>query len=152
MDLIALVDLQDSTLVDTPLEVNLKLRNDDGTLLPDPHMYRRLVGSQVYLTITRPDLSYVVNLVSHFMSAPQHLHLTEVKRIIRYLLGTSTRGLFFPKGTPTHLTAYADENWACCPDTRLSMTGGCMYLGSSLISCIKVFDGSRILCNVLSML
>ena len=52
MDHITLVDLQDSTLVDTPLEVNLKLRNDDGTLLPDPHMYRQLAGSQVYLTFT----------------------------------------------------------------------------------------------------
>lgn len=128
MDLITLVDLQDYTLVDTPLEVNLKLRNDDGTLLPDPHMYRRLVGSQVYLTITRPDISYVVNLVSHFMSAPQHLHPTAMKRIIQYLLGTSTSGLFFPKGTPTHLTAYADENWACCPNTRLSKTGGACIL------------------------
>ena len=51
-DLIELADLHDSSPVDTPIEVNLRLSKDDGDLLPDPHTYRRLVGSLVYLTIT----------------------------------------------------------------------------------------------------
>ena len=68
------------------------------------------------------------------MSAPQHLHLTAVKQIIQYLLRTSTRGPFFLEGTPTHLIAYTNANWACCPNTRQSMTGWCMYLGNSLTS------------------
>ena len=80
-DLIELADLHDSSPVDTPIEVNLKLSKDNGDLLPDPHTYRRLVGSLVYLTITRPDISYAVNLVSQFMTAPRHLHLTDVKYI-----------------------------------------------------------------------
>ena len=50
--LIELADLNDSSSVDTPLEVNLKLSKDDGDFLPDPHTYRRLVDSLVYLTIT----------------------------------------------------------------------------------------------------
>eukprot|EP00268_Persea_americana_P069010 TRINITY_DN9713_c0_g2_i1.p1 TRINITY_DN9713_c0_g2~~TRINITY_DN9713_c0_g2_i1.p1 ORF type:complete len:230 (+),score=29.01 TRINITY_DN9713_c0_g2_i1:27-692(+) len=79
VDLIDLADLQSSSPVDTPLQIDLKLSKDDGTLLPDPHMYRRLVGSLVYLTIARPDISYAMNLVSQFMSAPKHLHLTAVK-------------------------------------------------------------------------
>ena len=82
--------------VDTPVEVNLKLSKDDGDL-PNPHSNRRLVRNSVYLTITRPDISYVVNLVSQFMTSPRHLHLTTVKRIIQYLLGTVTRGLYYPK-------------------------------------------------------
>lgn len=57
-----------------------------------------------------------------------------MKRIIQYLLGTSTRGLFFPQGNCLLLTAYADTDWVSCPGTRLSMTGWCMYLGNSLIS------------------
>lgn len=103
MDLISLADLQDSTPVDTLLEVSLKLRKDDGDLLPDPHMYRRIVGSLVYLTITCLDISYAVQLVSQFMTAPQHLHRTIVKWIIQYLLGSSTCELFFLKGSSTHL-------------------------------------------------
>ena len=116
-DLIELADLHDSSPVDTPVEVNLKLSKDDGDLLPDPHTYQRLVGSLVYLTITRPDISYAVHLVSQFMTAPRHLHLTAVKRISRYLLKTAPRGLYYPKDNPLHLTAYADVDWAGCQDT-----------------------------------
>ena len=96
-DLIKLANLHESSPVDTPVEVNLKMSKDDGDLLPDPHTYRRLVGSLVYLTITQPDKSYVVNLVSQFMTSRRHLHLITVKRIIQYLLGTITGGLYYPK-------------------------------------------------------
>ena len=64
-DLYDLAGLTDATPVDTPLEVNVKLSKDDGYLLSDPTFYRRLVSSLVYLTITRPDISYAVNVVSH---------------------------------------------------------------------------------------
>lgn len=133
-DLIAMAGLQNSTPVDTPLEVNVKLSQDTGDPLPDPMLYRRLVGSLVYLTITRPDISYAVNLVNQFMTHPRRLHLFAVRRIIRYILGTSTRGLFFPAVTSLSLTAYFDADWAGCSDTRRSTTGWCMYLGDSLIS------------------
>ena len=63
-DLIELADLHDSSSVDTPVNVNLKLSKDDVDFLPNPHTYRRLIGSLVFLTITRLDISYVVNLVS----------------------------------------------------------------------------------------
>ncbi|XXG68680.1 hypothetical protein AAC387_Pa06g1711 [Persea americana] len=117
-DLIELADLHDSSLVDMPIEVNLKLSKDDGDLLPDPRTYQHLVGSFVYLTITRPDTSYAVNLGSQFMTAPRRLHLTAVKRIIRYLLRTVTRGLYYPKDNHLHLIAYVDADWASYPDTR----------------------------------
>jgi hypothetical protein len=63
-DLIALVGLQDSSPVDTPLEVNVKFQRDDGDLLPNPTLYWQLVGSLNYLTITRPDISFAVQQVS----------------------------------------------------------------------------------------
>lgn len=68
------------------------------------------------------------------MQAPHHLHLVAVRRIIRYLLGTSNYGLFFPSGSPIRLNAFSDSDWAGCPDTRRSVTGWCMFLGDSLIS------------------
>ncbi|XP_049354811.1 uncharacterized mitochondrial protein AtMg00810-like [Solanum verrucosum] len=68
------------------------------------------------------------------MQAPRHLHLVVVRRIIRYLLGTSTRGLFFPSGSPIRLNAFSDFDWAGCPDTRRSVSGWGMFLGESLIS------------------
>ena len=109
MDLIEMAGLQTSTPVDTPVEVNLQLAHDSGDLLPDATLYRRLVSSLIYLTITRPDISYAVNLVSQFMTQPRHLHLVAVRRILRYVLGTPSRGLFFLVGNSTSLIAHSDS-------------------------------------------
>ena len=102
-ELISLAGLQEGRSVDTPLEVNVKYRRDDGDFLSNPALYRQLVGSLNYLTITRPDISFVVQQVSQFMKAPTHLHLVVVRRIVRYLHGTSARGLFFPVDSPIRL-------------------------------------------------
>ena len=123
MDLIETAGLQHSTPVDTPVEANLQHSHDTGDLLPDATMYRRLVGSLIYLTITRPDISYAVNLVSQFMTQPRHLHLVAVRRILRYVLHTPSRDLFFSVGNSTSLIAYSDSDWAGCPDSRRSTTG-----------------------------
>lgn len=85
-DLITLAHLENSTPVDTPLEINVKYLKDYGTLLSDPTIYGRLAGSLVYLTIIRPDISFAINLVSQFMTNPRHLRFAAVKRIIWYEL------------------------------------------------------------------
>jgi len=77
-DLITMAGLKDTSFVDTPMEVNVKYRKDEGDLLDDPTLYRRLVGSLIYLTTTQPDISYVVHQVSQFMSSPRHLYLAAV--------------------------------------------------------------------------
>ncbi|XP_058077564.1 uncharacterized mitochondrial protein AtMg00810-like [Magnolia sinica] len=133
-DLISLSGWQDSSSVGTPLEVNVKYRREEGDLLPDPMVFRQLVGSLNYLTITWPDISFVVQQVSQFLQSPRHLHLAAVLRIIRYLRGPSHRGLFFSTGTPLRLMAFSDADWAGCPDTRRSVTEWYMFLGDSLIS------------------
>ena len=84
-DLISLVGLTDDKVVDTPLEINVKYGREDGAALLDPTMYRKIVGSLVYLTVTRPDIAYAVQLMSQFVSDPCQLHLSAVHRIIRYL-------------------------------------------------------------------
>ncbi|XP_047257460.1 uncharacterized mitochondrial protein AtMg00810-like [Capsicum annuum] len=133
-DLISLAGLQDSSSVDTPLKLNVKYRREEGDLLPDPTIFRQLVESLNYLTITRPDISFAVQQVSQFMQAPRHLHLMVVCRIIRYLRGISNRGLFFSSDSPIRLNSFSDSDWAGCSDTRRSVTGWCMFLRESLIS------------------
>jgi hypothetical protein len=81
-DLISLAGLQDSPSVDTPMEVNVKYRSKQGDLLSDPTVFRQLVGSLNYLTITRHDISFVLQQVSQFMQTPRHLYLDVVHRII----------------------------------------------------------------------
>ncbi|XP_050211514.1 uncharacterized mitochondrial protein AtMg00240-like [Mercurialis annua] len=104
------------------MEVNVKYCRQEGDFLFDPSMYRQLVGSLNYLTITRPDISYAVQQVSQFMQAPTHLHLSALRRIIRYLQGTISRGLFFPVNSSILLCAYSDADWASCSNTRRSVT------------------------------
>ena len=68
------------------------------------------------------------------MQAPRHLHLLVVRRIIRYLKGTSRCGLFFPVGSSLLLVGYSDADWAGYADTRHFVIGWCMFLGNALIS------------------
>ena len=58
-----LITLEDTSFVDTPMEVNVKYKKDEGDLLDEPTLYRRLVGSLIYLTTTQPNISYVRNKI-----------------------------------------------------------------------------------------
>uniref|UniRef100_A0A2N9GJZ0 Integrase catalytic domain-containing protein n=1 Tax=Fagus sylvatica TaxID=28930 RepID=A0A2N9GJZ0_FAGSY len=133
-DLISRVGITDSKIVDTPIEYNNRLNTHDGEPLPDATLYRQLVGSLVYLTVTRPDISYAVHIVSQFMAAPRSLHYAAVLRILRYLKGTLFHGLHFSSQSSLTLQAYSDADWAGDPTDRRSTTGYCFLLGDSLIS------------------
>uniref|UniRef100_A0A2N9F074 Reverse transcriptase Ty1/copia-type domain-containing protein n=1 Tax=Fagus sylvatica TaxID=28930 RepID=A0A2N9F074_FAGSY len=133
-DLLSKAGLTDSKTVSTPLELNVKLNTTDGEPLSDATLYRQLVGSLIYLTVTRPDLAYVVHLVSQFMSAPRSTHYAAVLRILRYIKGTLFHGLHFSAQSSLELRAYDDANWVGDPTDCRSTTGYCFLLGSSLIS------------------
>jgi hypothetical protein len=117
-----------------PMEQNLKLTNQDGTPLSDPSPYRRLVGRLIYLTITRPDIVFAVNILSQFMHAPRLPHMQAATRVLRYIKGSPGQGIFFPSSNTLHVTAYTDSDWASCPTTRRSTTGYFIQLGTSPIS------------------
>ena len=93
-----------------------------------------MVGSLVYLTITRPDISYAVHQVSQYLSALRSTHYAAVLCILRYLKGTLFHGLFYSAQSPLVLRAFSDADWAGDPTDRRSTTGYCFLLGSSLIS------------------
>ena len=94
-ELLSQAGLTDSKTVDTPVELNAHLTPSRGKPLSNPSLYRRLVGSLVYLTVTRPDISYAVHQVSQYMSAPRSTHYAAVLRILRYLKGTLFHDLFY---------------------------------------------------------
>jgi hypothetical protein len=131
--------LQDSGLlaakpVPFPMDSNLKLSRDAGSLLEDPTSYRRLIGRLLYLTITRPDIAYSVQVLSQFMSCPRQPHLDAAYRILRYLKSAPGQGLFYPAACDLQLKAFCDSDWAGCIDSRKSTTGFCIFLGDSLVS------------------
>lgn len=63
----------------------MKLNNEDGELLADPFVYRRLMGKLLYLTITRPDLAYSINKLSQFVSKPRTSQLQAVHSVFKYV-------------------------------------------------------------------
>jgi hypothetical protein len=132
-DLLARSSLTDTRTVETPLELNLQLRATDGTPLTDPTRYRHIVGSLVYLAVTRPDISHAVHILSQFVSAPTNIHYSHLLRVLRYLRGTLSRRLFFPRSSSFHLQAYSDATWASDSDRR-SLSAYCIFLGGSLIA------------------
>lgn len=107
----------------------MKLTNNQGDLLLNPSRYRRLIGRLIYLTITRPDITYSVNILSQFMHAPRKPHWDAALRIVRYLKNSPGLGLLFSSNSSLTLKAYCDANWANCPMTRRSTSGYCVFLG-----------------------
>ena len=133
-DMISRASITDSKIVDTPIEYNCRLNSHDGESLSDATLYRQLIGSLIYLTATRPDISYVVHVVSQFMAAPRSPHYATVLRILRYLKGTIFDGLHFSFHSSLTLQAYLDVDWAGDLTDRRSTTGYCFLQGDSLIS------------------
>jgi hypothetical protein len=95
--------------VKIPMEQNSRLNKDAGDYLVDPSTYQRFISRLLYLTITRPDISYLVQVLSQFIDKPSQSHLTA-------------------------LIAYCDSDWASCPDTHCSVTGYYVLLVQSPIS------------------
>ncbi|KAG8388057.1 hypothetical protein BUALT_Bualt02G0085600 [Buddleja alternifolia] len=126
--------ITDEKVADTPLELNAKLQPTDGIPLPDPTLYQQIVGCLVYLTVTRPDIMYVVHIVSQFISAPRSIHWAAVVRILRYLRRTVFQGLLLSSSSDVNLSAYCDSDWAGDVVDRRSTSGFCIFLGDSLLS------------------
>ena len=84
LDILTDTGMLDCKLVDTPMDPNVKLVPGQGELLRDPGRYRRLVGKLNYLTITRPNISFLVSVVSQFSQSPCDSHWDAVVRILRY--------------------------------------------------------------------
>lgn len=117
-----------------PMEQNVKLTLTDGEKLHDPMRYRRLIGRLIYLTVTRPDIVYSVRTLSQYMHEPRKPHWEAAIRVLKYIKSTPGQGLLLPRENNLKLTAFCDSDWAGCRTTRRSISGYCIFLGSSLIS------------------
>ena len=98
-----------SKIVSTPMETNLKLTSDEGGPLTGPTLYRRLIG-KLYLTIARPDITYVVNRLSQFLTSPRIPHFKAAMRGLQYIKSTPGQGLFYSTSSKLRVNAFADAD------------------------------------------
>ncbi|GKA21202.1 hypothetical protein Tco_0701191 [Tanacetum coccineum] len=126
--------LEDSKPTKTPMSTEIKLTKDDEADSVDSSKYRGMIGSLLYLTASRPDIMFSVCLCARFQENPKTTHLEAVKRIFRYIRGTTHLGLWYPKGTGIETIVYADSDHAGDYVDRKSTSGVCTFMGCCLTS------------------
>jgi hypothetical protein len=98
-DLLDRASLTDHRTAETPIELNVHLVATDGEPLENPTRYRHIVGSLVYLGVTKPDISYSIHILSQFIFAPTQIHYSHLLCVLRYFCGTISCCLFFSRSS-----------------------------------------------------
>ena len=140
--------LKSASFVKTPMSPNFKLTVDLLRKSVDPLLYRSMIGSLLYLTASRLDISYNVEVCARYQANPKESHITTVKHIIKYVKTTSNFGVWYDKDTNDVLVGYFDADWVGNVDDRKSVTSqpnciinimglyACYYL--NYFKCIKL--------------
>ncbi|GJR08030.1 putative ribonuclease H-like domain-containing protein [Tanacetum coccineum] len=118
----------------TPMEPNKALVKDEEANNVDVHLYKSMIGSLMYLTASRPDITFIVCAYARFQVTPKTLHLHAMNRIFRYFKGQPKLGLWYPRDSPFDLEAFSNSDYAGASLDRKSTTGGCQFLSKILIS------------------
>ncbi|KAL9293684.1 putative RNA-directed DNA polymerase [Arabidopsis thaliana] len=116
----------------TLLEQNHQLASDDGPLLQDCKLYRRLVGRLLYLLHTRPQLSYYVHVLSQFMQTPRKAHFKAALRVVQIFKGSPGQGILLKDDKDLTLEVYYDSDFQTCPLTRRSLSAYVVLLEAHL--------------------
>ena len=126
--------LEYASSVRTLMSPNVKLTVDFFSNSVDPSLHKSMIGGLLYLTASRPDISYSVRVCAKYQVNPKELHMIALKRIIQHVKTTAEFGVWYSKDTSDVLAGYSDANWAGNADDRKSTSGGCFYVGNNLVS------------------
>ena len=121
-------------LVNTPIEVNHDLSIYHDQIPTNKERYQRLVGKLIYLTHTRPNISYAVSMVSQFMHNPSNQDMRVVNRILAYLESSPGKGILFSKHGHLDIGRYTDSNFAGSKSDRKSTSGYVSFVGGNLVT------------------
>ncbi|HEY1871458.1 MAG TPA: reverse transcriptase domain-containing protein, partial [Chitinophagaceae bacterium] len=131
-DMLKRFKMQDLKIMSTPMRTLLDA-DEDGEPF-DITLYRSMVGSLMYLTASRPDITLAVTVCARFQSNPKKSHSKAVVRIFQYLKGTPNLGIWYPHGSDFNLTAYTDADHGGCHVDRKSTSGSLQMLGNRLVN------------------
>eukprot|EP00253_Pinus_taeda_P034872 PITA_34872 len=134
-DLLKRLEMENCKPVPAPVATGTKLSKDDEGSDVNPTLFKRLVGSLMYLTATRPDIMQGVSLVSRFMETPKDTHWSAGKRILRYIVGTRDCGIMYASTEKKEFIGYKNSDFAGSLDDRKRTSSFVFHLGSGVISC-----------------
>jgi hypothetical protein len=126
--------MEDCKLVSTLMVIDCKLRKDDEYKEVDQRHYRSMIGSILYVTVSRKYVTQDIGQVARFQTAPKETHVLVVKRIFKYIKGTTYFGLWYLKGNELNMVTYTDEDWPGSIDDKISTSGVTFNLGDFLVS------------------
>ena len=137
----------------TPLERNAKLCSDDETKEVDGTLYCQLVGSLNYLTTTRLDIAYLVNILSQLMAKPHYSHWIETKKVLHYLKGTIDFGIMYTDEYDVELAGFSDLDWAGNLDDKRCTSGYAFNIGLGVLSCHGVERNNQLfICHQMKLI
>ena len=120
--------------VSTPIDPNVKLVKL-AEAKSNVKEYQSALGALMYAMLaTRPDIAFAVRMLSKHAATPGQEHMTALKRVYRYLRGTSDAHLIFRGDAKNELLGYVDADWAADINDRRSVTGYIFILAGAAIS------------------
>lgn len=126
--------LESTKPVRNPMRTHTKIHKDSSGKSVDQTIYRSMIGILLYLTANRSDISFSVGVCARFQVDPKESHLLAVKRIIRYVSGTLTYGIWFSCDTNVELVGDSKADWEGNVDDHESTSGGCFFVGTNLVA------------------
>jgi hypothetical protein len=132
-DMLKKFDMEDVKGISTLIETNRSLNSDTSGNIVDQKMYQSMIGSLLYVTVSRSDVMFSVCMCARLQASPRESHLKATKIILRYLKHTQNVGLWYSKGAKFELIGYSNLDYAGCKAERRSTSGTCQLLGRSLI-------------------
>ncbi|KAI3754739.1 hypothetical protein L1987_54529 [Smallanthus sonchifolius] len=133
-DILTKFKMTDCKSASTPIAPHEPLTVDFSGVEVNQKMYRSIIGSLMYLTVSRPDIMFDVCSCARYQADPKESHDPAVKRIFQNLNGRVNLGLWYPSDSEFNFFAYTDSDYRGCNLDRKSTSGGCQFLGERLVS------------------
>ena len=118
----------------SPLEARPTFWETNSPIMADANCYRRLLGKLIYLTVTRPDITYAVSVLNQFMHEPCMVHWDGALRVLGYIKCAPGKGLIYQRHDHLRIEAYSDARYAGDKGDRKSTTRYCTYVGGNLVT------------------
>ena len=118
----------------TPMSTTTKLNKDENGKLVDEKRFRGMIGSLLYLPVSRPDIIFATCLCARFQSSPRDSHFNTIKRIFKYLSESLYLGLWYPRSSSFDLISFSDVDFASSLLDKKSTFRTCQVLEQYLVS------------------